>query len=97
MQIWAVLALWADPVETVLLLLNGSDEVLASNNGVWSLADLLTRVLIEVNTSLSGIIERQVVTVLALLSFLTHTSLEIGADSLLVIDCNKTSCLEFQY
>ena len=87
MQIWAVLSsMWADPVEAVLLLLNCSDEVLASNDSVWCLTNLRSRILIEVNTLLSRIVHRQVVTILAFLSFLAHAALEIGADSLLVID-----------
>jgi hypothetical protein len=76
----------ADPVETVFVLLDGLNKILAGDNGLLGhLSGLLTGVLVDVNVGLLGIGDGHVVRVLALLALLANTSLEVRTKGKLVI------------
>jgi hypothetical protein len=76
----------ADPVETVLVLLDSFDEILARDDGILGhLAGLLAGVCVDVNVRLLGVGHGHVVRVLALFALLAHTGLEVGTQGLLEV------------
>lgn len=76
----------ASPVETIEFLLDSLEEIATGNDSVWRLASLDSRVSVQVDSHVTGILEGQIVTILALLAFLTNTGLEIGTQCLLLVD-----------
>ena len=87
MEVDAVVSVFgADPVETVFVLFDGLNEILAGDNGILGhLSGFLTGVLVDVNVGLLGIGDGHVVRVLALLALLANTSLEVRTKGKLVI------------
>lgn len=77
---------WAIPVETIEFLLDRFDEIATGNDSVWRLASLDSRVSVQIDSHVTGILKSQIVTILALLAFLTNTGLEIGTQCLLLVD-----------
>ena len=81
-----VTAVAALPVEPVKVLLHGVQELFAGDDSVWRFANLDTGVRVKIDGHASVVLQAEVVTVLALLSFLADTGLEVGAKSVLQID-----------
>ena len=95
MSVGAVVALvGAHPVETIQVLLHSFDEVLARDDRVWLLANLRTRVRVNIDVRRLLIREGHIVRVLTLLTLLAHTSLEVTAKSLLVVNSCKQNQTE---
>lgn len=87
MAVAAIVALVrANPVETIEVFLYRLDKMVASDDGVRNLADFATRVRVDVDICLLSLLHCHVVTVLALLALLAHTSFEVWTQCVFVID-----------
>lgn len=92
MAVLAIVAsVGANPVESILVVLNRIDEGLTGDDSVGHLSDLLTRVTVDIDVGGLFILKRQVVGVFTLLSLFADTSLEIGAQLELVVE--NLSCI----
>lgn len=92
MAVLAIVAsVGANPVESILVVLNRIDEGLTGDDSVGHLSDLLTRVTVDIDVGGLFILKRQVVGVFTLLPLFADTSLEIGAQLELVVE--NLSCI----
>ena len=81
-----VASIRADPIETIQVLLNSIDKALARDDCIGYFARLRSRVLVDIDTCLLLLLNRQVVRILALLSLFTNASFEVAAKRVFVVD-----------